>query len=447
MSGALQAVYMNQRSFSVSPNFVGRFGSQTQDLYNVCQGAVFDSSGNLIVLGGQQLYGGSGERRKGIVFKINKTKELVYNKLYTGPSDSSNAFDYDAAIDASDNMYSVGTRSNNNNTFTGLTTKFNSSGVVQWSRSLGNIDSGVGDGLLLLGVGVDSSGNVYVAGYARDTNASTYNGVFAKYNSSGTIQFKRKIVAPGSNNFIGYNLFTKSNGDSFFVAYYRQNDGEYYGALVKYNSSGTLQYFRSYRDNAGFTGFTDVIVDSSDNTYVSFYRGIIKFDSGGNIAWQRSMSNTNFSSLAVDSSGNVYAAGEGPSYQGIIAKFNSSGTIQWQRKIDATLASPNQKYWQKITIDSEGNLGLTGRTATISGAGASNTLILLANLPNNGAFTGTYTVGSTVYTISESTETITTSSQALYGSAYSEGSISLFDESVSLTESTNTLGSLNTASI
>ncbi len=107
--------------------------------------------------------------------------------------------------------------------------------------------------------------------------------------------------------------------------------------LVKYNSTGQAQWAQTLTAGNAYTEFTGVAVDSSGNVFASgltqsaaaygFGNGVtatgssatdnvllVKYDSSGNAQWAQTLiSGTDdaaFSGVAVDPSGNVYAAGD-----------------------------------------------------------------------------------------------------------------------------------------
>ena len=75
-----------------------------------------------------------------------------------------------------------------------FTAKFNSSGTIQWQRTLdGSTQHDRGTG-----IAVDSSGNVYIAGFGAWTSGKSYEILIAKYNSSGTLQYQRTLGGGGN---------------------------------------------------------------------------------------------------------------------------------------------------------------------------------------------------------------------------------------------------------
>lgn len=151
-----------------------------------------DGSNN-VYIAGASLISGSGYW-SGLVAKYNTSGTLQWQKIlsYGVPK---NTFLYGCTVDASGNMYVCGYSSGGGATDT-IIAKYNSSGVVQWQRSLSNSDA-----VRALKIALDSSNNVYICGEATTFPMESF---VVKYNSSGVIQWQRKL----SNN-------TASSNDSF----------------------------------------------------------------------------------------------------------------------------------------------------------------------------------------------------------------------------------------
>lgn len=197
-------------------------------------------------------------------------------------------------------------------------------------------------------IAVDSSGNMYYVGYSYAYPSGTdYSQNLVKYSSSGEIAWQRKLDTSGVND-VGYSVSLDSSGNVYVFGIGTANT---YGTYVKYNSSGVLQWQKRLTDSYIYVIPSDSAVDSSGNLYIAGqtynnttnnYDGlIVKFDSSGAITWQRRVYTNNadnLSSIALDSSNNVYVCGlSGPTgaVKGVVLKYNSSGTLQWQREIAA----------------------------------------------------------------------------------------------------------------
>jgi hypothetical protein len=96
-------------------------------------------------------------------------------------------------------------------------TKYNSSGVKQWTRQLGVN----GQNTYANSLAVDATNNVYVAGYTTgglDGNTLTgTNDLFVtKYNSSGTKQWTHQSGASGKDTY-GYGIAADSNSNVYLT--------------------------------------------------------------------------------------------------------------------------------------------------------------------------------------------------------------------------------------
>ena len=96
------------------------------------------------------------------------------------------------ALDSSNNLYITGTNGNTNAENIYLV-KYDSAGNFVWQRTLTSSGSIVDSGR---GIAIDSSNNVYIIGYSQDVGTPPYAATLflAKYNSSGVIQWQRTIT-------------------------------------------------------------------------------------------------------------------------------------------------------------------------------------------------------------------------------------------------------------
>ena len=316
----------------------------------------------------------------------------------------------DVATDSSGNAYFVGrTTSEGAGSDDVLLAKYNSSGTLQWQRVLGDADSNVA-----YSITVDSSGNVYVAGRQYVSGTFDFESLLAKYDSSGTIQWQRSLATGvADQDVVAYGVTTDSAGNVYMTGYTGTNVfSSHIMILVKYNSSGTIQWQRTLKVAfLRFAGYATNI-DSSGNVYVTGFGAasgagndtlsIVKYNSSGTLQWQKYLGEATLYTLAIggvsvafDSLDNVYVTGvkESGTYYCQIAKFDSSGTLQWQRSLDGF----NRDYAYSVGLDSNDDLYIAGRTNSTSD---SLYKLLTAKLPSDGSLTGTYTLDSTDFTYS-----------------------------------------------
>jgi uncharacterized delta-60 repeat protein len=334
-------------------------------------------------------------------------------------------------VDSNNDVYVTGsTRSQGAGSDDIVIAKYNSSGTIQWQRTLGGASSDGG-----YGIAIDSGDNVYVTGYTSSEGAGSDDIVIAKYNSSGTIQWQRTLG--GASSDVGYGIAIDS-GDNVYVTGSTNSQGAGSDDIViaKYNSSGTIQWQRTLGGASSDVGY-GIAIDSGDNVYVTGYTNsegagnfdfiIVKYNSSGTIQWQRTLGGANNDygyGIAIDSGDNVYVTGSTRS-QGagnddiVIAKYNSSGTIQWQR----TLGGASTDVGFGIAIDSGDNVYVTGYTISQG---------FTIKLPSDGTGTGTYEEAGFVYQVS----TLTSSTSTL-----TDSTSTLTDSTSTLTSTTSTLTS------
>ena len=211
---------------------------------------------------------------------------------------------------------------------------------------------------------VDSSDNIYIAGYQNTTGIFNYDGETLQGNWSG----KNAV-------------------------------------LIKYGNDGTPIWSTTPDTAPNECGFNDVAVDDSGNTYVcgyiimttafSFGSGItatginagknavlVKYDSSGNAVWARTVDTaggaSEFNAIATDGT-NVFVAGYqtgknfdysdgsggvlsviGASFgnNAVLLKYSSAGVPQW---VVTSTSGSDPTWFMDITVSASGNLYAAGK--------------------------------------------------------------------------------------
>jgi hypothetical protein len=364
-----------------------------------------------------------------------------------------NFFGRDIAVDSNQNVYVAGDHNVSGSFDIGLA-KYNSSGIIQWQRSLrsagfdrlgnnglavggngdvyicGNSDSSGGTGTEIIiakyntngsdlwqrrlgnaaentagGIAVDSGGNVYITGAVGSASMTV-----AKYNTSGVIQWQRDLSSSGWPR--GAGIAVDTNGNAYIAGSVGQIGSA--ALICKYNTSGTLQWQRNLDTANQSPRGVDIAVDTNGNSYIGgwftntatatqdFF--LAKYNTSGVIQWQRQLHGTfdTATGVAVDGSANAYIIGySAPDANNdfIIVKYDTSGVLQWQRR----LATSNPDFSGGMATDSNGDVYVSGQTQI--GGTPTRRDFLFAKLPPDGTKTGTYTVGSVSVTYSVSTLT------------------------------------------
>jgi len=284
--------------------------------------------------------------------KYNTNGTVLWAKTAGGTNDD---FITSVTVDDLGNAFLTGYYSSSSITF-GTTTltnsgaydilivKYYSNGSVAWAKKAGGTGNEQSTSIKL-----DSYGNYYITGYFTsstlifDTNTLTNAGsrdiFFTKYNSSGTVEWAKRIGGTGEE--VANSVAIDSSNNIYICGYYTSislnigssvltNSGNYDILIAKYDISGNLIWAKS----AGGTGSdksTSIAVDASSNSYItgtyesSIVFGtttlsslsssifLVKFDVLGNPLWAKSIEGTAGSrtskSISLDNSRNVYLTG------------------------------------------------------------------------------------------------------------------------------------------
>lgn len=338
------------------------------------------------------------------------------------------------ARDSADNIYiactatlSGGTRSS------ALLLKFDSDGSLQWQKAL----SGANDDTAAR-VAVDSLGNVYLSGHTNSAGSGTRR-LLAKYDSAGNLQWQRVLGGSGTNRGREVAVDSADNvytiGESTEVA-----AGVFSSAIAKYNSSGAIQWQRGIFQSARNTSIYNLCIDSLDNVCVAGTAdvaatdsdvAILKYNSSGTLQWSRRGDTVGFSAVSgivADAANNLYILGEF-STSIFWMKYNSSGSFQLKRSLAESGVTLKARG---IALDPDENI------AALAWSRYSGYIVpLIFKVPNDGSLTGSYspftygTGGPTDTSLSVTTNTTT----------LSEAASSLSSSTPSITSSSTTFSS------
>lgn len=409
------------------------------------EGVAVDSTGAVYVVGYVEV---SGEAVNAQIVKYNSSGTLQWQRDITNGSNTDRF--YRAAIDSSDNIYVAGI-----STFKSLLVKYNSSGTIQWQKSLEQEDGGGFKNVSVTSVDVDSSGNVYIVGNYQPGNQGSVDTYTAKYNSSGTVQWQRGLGFGSRSIYPGRTIHVDGSGD-IVIGDQEDTASRYFykAGAAKYNSSGTLQWKKKMEGS--FTNPPQrgrvLGTDSSDNIYfadmASFTIYVWKTNSSGTVQWTRELNkgsgiDDEVNDIAVTSSGDVYIVGEtdisGTSVsEGLIVKFNSSGTLQYARTFGSEAHTGSTRF-RGIQLDDNDNMFISGETEQ-DAVGQRDFIVV--KLPIDGSLTGTYgnfEYASQSRTTTSQTLTSSDSSLTAYTSSLSAATETYTEAATSLTNTTTTI--------
>ena len=407
MSGALQMVYQNLRSFGSSPYWVvyQSVGAASQSLrtyVDATQGVYFGSNGST--------YPG----RLGLISQTG-TLSRQFN-FYYNPGCCVEPQGYvDTVVgDASGNLYATGSTPPNYNNG-GIFYQISSSNTETYYKKSSST-SGTGNA----GIQLTSDGSTV---QVRGAGASI--GWYAFKITAGAYAFQKNIksttMTGSSYNITLEDFKTDASDLMYFTGYGRTPaTNQNHGYLVKVTADGaTVSWARTYRHSSYATTFYNVAVDTSGNVFASGdvattprHNVTVKYDSAGTFQWAAflelgSPSLTGGSSkLTTDSSGNVYVAmpSVNSNTQSTIIKYSSAGVLQWQREF-TTVAGSGEFYILGLQV--------VGEYMYVSGYKTNNNYPIIWKLPVDGSLTATYAFTGNIAPWSISYQV----------STYSEGSI------------------------
>ncbi|HAQ19859.1 MAG TPA: hypothetical protein DCR40_11585 [Prolixibacteraceae bacterium] len=338
-----------------------------------------DAKGNVYVSGG------TGYNNSIVTIKYNSLGDTIWIRSYIGPGSGHNWTNPTSIfVDDSGYVYVAGT-SEKSSSLHGLNQdytilKYSPSGVQEWvARHNGPGD----DADWVNSMAVDSLGNVYVTGSAgggSTGSSDSYQDITTiKYNTSGTLLWKKTYIGPGTSSDEG-SMITLDNHRNVYVTGTSYNDI----VTIKYANDGTELWKKFYNGPESSTDQgTAITVDRKHNVYVtgrSYYSPTngfdiitIKYDSIGTKLWEKNFNGSASGSdasqkIILDTDGNIYVLGTtmntttSDDYQ--LIKYNPAGTLLWEIKYTNSNGAGNQEKAAALFVDDLNNIYAAG-TSTL----------------------------------------------------------------------------------
>jgi sugar lactone lactonase YvrE len=315
------------------------------------------------------------------------------------------------AVDASGNIYVVGSLVSTGTGSDITTIKYSQDGNILWMMQY-NRQANSGDkGKELV---LDAAGNIYVTGSTNIPNTAYGTDITTiKYNPAGVQQWVMHYNPNGLAD--APNSITLDNQGNVIVAGTSTGTGPALGdyITIKYDNNGNQQWASRYNYQNNNDAVNDVTADASGNVYVTGFSesilggddyATIKYNTSGVQQWvQRYTSSGNDHdeafAIAVDGSGSVYVTGQAAisTSDYLTIKYNSSGVQQWlavynngstDGAVDLELDANNNLYvsgfsigtgtsYDYVTIKYSQLVGIEPVSSEIP-----NEFLLLQNYPN-----------------------------------------------------------------
>lgn len=238
--------------------------------------------------------------------------------------------------------------------------KFDASGNLQWTRTVGGGSSDYANSVI-----ETSTGDLVVCGSSQSFGLGMEDAYVIKLNSTGTVQWTS--VVGGGNTDWGRNVFqTTDGGFAIGGCTKTPSGGSHWDACAfKLNSSGSLQWCKYY----GTTN-NEVIYSAAPTTGDGFIMSgytnqpgnsdmlIVKLDASGNLTWASSAgsSQTEYSYSVFQAADGAYISTGFSGSDGYVARLDASGNSC----CSASQTLSTSTFGSQITGGSSSSGGNTG---------------------------------------------------------------------------------------
>ena len=329
--------------------------------------------------------------------KFDANGQLLWTQIYNGPSNGHDEV-RSIAVDAANNIYITGSSNQPNSFYNDIATvMYSAAGIQQWVHQY----NGPGNGDDFGAKAVFKNGFLYVTGASRGT--SNWDILTIKYNpANGSVVWTARYDDSGNYSEYAVDMAVDGN-DNVYVAgvvYTKgkkvvQSETNANWVLLKYNTSGSQQWVKTYDgsaddnyfynttifyndyptalalDNAGnifVTGRTYNKAGSGKNVTNSLDMTTVKYNPAGTQLWVKdydgpSKAEDCANAISTDGAGNVYITGKsfttGQGMNAATVKYNGLGVQQWVTTYNS--GGSNMDEAKAIKVDGNGKVYVAGK--------------------------------------------------------------------------------------
>ncbi len=292
-----------KKAYSIGGNEHFRIVRQTPDGGYLCAGRIYDSPGF-----GEWDF---------LLIRTDSDGDILWSKNYGG---SARDLLWSAELTSDTGMIMVGyTESFGAGSYDGYVVKVNSSGVIQWTKTIGG-----GAQEEAIDVQETPEGDYIVAGYALSYGAGDADYLLLKISASGNIKWSKAL---GNSSWEHANAVALAQGGGYVVAGRSNVSGTvYHFGLVRTDTSGNILWHKTYGDSNDDIPYK--VYPTSDGGYILCgVRGnnpailvdafLVKTDASGNLEWSRAFGGSafdGFNSIIQTADGGFLAVGNTNSF-------------------------------------------------------------------------------------------------------------------------------------
>jgi hypothetical protein len=243
--------------------------------------------------------------------------------------------------------------------------------VTQWRKtikgSVQSINSAVG-------ITVDKSGNVFVAGTSYEVDSSKKM-ILVKFDSSGTEQWRRLFQPESHTDAIAVAVATDISGNSVITGTIKNVAGNTDIITMKFSPEGILVWQNIYAGKAGlFDAPASVAMDKKGNVFVCGHEAaaeanpdlvLIRYNIAGEQTYSKNYSSLKMDAavgVLTDDSCNAYVCGNilvsTRTADMIVLKFDSTGNQKWSFIYDGPQHAVD--ICTDFAFDDSSNIFITG---------------------------------------------------------------------------------------